>query len=143
MTAFDELGVVAAEEGWTPAVPLHLYAVYIRDELIVVVELSDPDRPGFVWLQSGARRWEVNAPGAVLETALAWLRRPYDTVLGDLEVDVDAALARMRADLTAQILGYAVVLENTAPTGLIGATSVASRLREIVPGALQSTEGAL
>lgn len=95
MAAREELEAVAAEEGWTLAVPLSMYAVYIRDELIHVTELSDP--PGFAWLQSGARRWEVNAPDAVLETALAWLRDPYETVHADL--DVDAALERVRAEL--------------------------------------------
>lgn len=102
MTAREEIETVAAEEGWILACPLQMFAVYLRDELILIVDVSEPSPP-WVQLACGIRRWKVEKPGAVLEMALAWLRSPYDTVCAmPAEEQLEAAITRMRAELLDQ-----------------------------------------
>lgn len=149
MTAREEIEVVAAECSWTLAVPLQMHGVYIRDDLIFVVELADPDAPQWVRLACGTRRWEVNAPDAVLESALAWLRDPYDTVYGGnvpcpriQDIGTDPLLTRLRevferiTRLEVDLIAYATELESMPETGLIGPTGVAARIRTLVKEAM-------
>lgn len=147
MTVREEIESVAAECDWDLAVPLQMYAAYIRDDLILVVELSDPAAPQWVRLSCGTRRWEVNTPDAVLESALAWLRDPYATVYGGevpcpptraLGTSEDPLMARLRQvferfiQLEIDLIAYARELRAMSGTGLIGSGPVADRIEAFV-----------